>query len=387
MFVTFLGKLMGRLVSCVKSLRHSHKMPNYPEPKYRGPKRTKGPKPLSRVELHIHLDGSMRMASVWELSKAKGLSLPGNGSLEDLTSHVEMSCPGNLTTFLAGFQYTSPAVAGDLVAVERIAVEFCEDAAYNGILYVEARFCPNFWVGETGELTSDDVVEAVLRGFAVGESCYGVVARVILCCIRGLPQFSEDILRLCVKYKHLGVVGIDIAGDEEGLDPASADMFEPSTYSIYERAKQLGINRTAHAGEVGPPKCVEQALDRLHVQRVGHGYRVLQDEKLYARCLRDQVHFETCPTSSILTGAQPLSIFYHAVCRFADDRANFGINSDDPMVTGTWTDQEYKLVQSWGLTEAQLVRCNVMALKASFLPEDEKKLMLKKLYSAMGIQL
>ena len=66
---------------------------------------------------------------------------------------------------------------------------------------------------------------------------------------------------------------------------------------------------------MGPAKCVEQALDILHAERIGHGYRVLEDENLYARCLRDKVHFETCPTSSILTGAQPLNYFYHAVCR------------------------------------------------------------------------
>jgi len=130
---------------------------------------------------------------------------------------------------------------------------------------------------------------------------------------------------------------------------------------------------------------VEQALDRLFAQRIGHGYKAIEDPSLYSRCLRERVHFETCPTSSILTGAQPLEVFYHAVCRFADDEANFSINSDDPMVTGTWTQQEYDLVKSWGLTETHLVRSNVNALKASFLPEAEKKEMLKKLYFAYGI--
>jgi len=297
-----------------------------------------------------------------------------------------MAEPGNLTQFLSGFKYTAPALRGDVSAIERIALEFCEDAAYNGILYVESRFCPSLLVGESGS-TTDDIVEAALRGFKRGETQYGVVARILLCCIRGLGQFSEDVLRLCVKYKDEGVVGIDIAGDEEGLDPSNPDMFEPITYEVFQEAKDLGINRTAHAGEVGPSKCVEQALNRLHAQRIGHGYRVLEDDELYTSCLENKVHFETCPTSSILTGAQPLQIFYHAICRFADDRANFSINSDDPMVTGTWTQQEYQLVQSWGLTDSQLVRCNVNALKASFLPEDEKELLLRRLYLAFGIEI
>jgi len=366
-------------------------MPNFPEPKFRGPARTRTPTPLSRVELHIHLDGCVRMSTIWELSKAKGLDLPGKGTIEDLTAHVEMKEPGNLTKFLSGFQYTAPALSGDLAAVERIAVEFCEDAAYNGLLYVEARFCPHLLLGESSDgrgegVTADDIVEAVLKGFKTGEATHGVTARVLLCCIRGLDQFSEDVLRLCVKYREEGVVGMDIAGDEEGLNPKDPDMFNPTTIKVFNEAKELGIHRTVHAGEVGPAKCVEQALSKLHAQRIGHGYRVLEDEDLYAKCLEDQVHFETCPTSSILTGAQPLSFFYHAVCRFSDDHANFSINTDDSMVTGTWTEQEYELVKSWGLKECHLVRANINALKASFLPEDEKEELLNKLYKAYGIE-
>merc|ERR1711971_54773 len=90
--------------------------------------------------------------------------------------------------------------------------------------------------------------------------------------------------------------------------------------------------------------------------------------------------------TSTLMAAQPLNIFYHAICRFADDGANFSINSDDPMVTGTWTQQEYQLVESWGLVEAQLAKCNVNAIKASFLPEGEKEVMVKRLYAAYGLE-
>jgi len=327
------------------------------------------------------------MSTVWELCKQKGIELPGDGSIESLRSHVEMTDPANLTQFLAGFQFTSPALAGDLSAIERLGREFCEDAAFNGLLYVESRFCPHLLLkSEDPEVTADDIVEAVLRGFKDGEAKYGVTARAILCCIRGLDQFSEDVLRLCVKYKEQGVVGLDIAGDEEGLDPSDEFMFDPLTIKVFNEAKEKGIHRTVHAGEVGPAKCVQQALDLLHAERIGHGYRVLEDEELYQRCLRDKVHFEVCPTSSLLTGAQPLGYFYHAVCRFADDGANFSINTDDPMVTGTWTEQEYELVQSWGLKEVHLIRANVNALRASFLPEEEKSELLKKLFQAYEIE-
>ena len=129
-------------------VRRLHSMPNFPEPKFWGPKRTKSAIPLSRVELHIHLDGCVRMSTIWELCKKKGLPLPGRETIEDLTENVEMKEPANLTTFLSGFQYTAPALGGDLEAIERIALEFCEDAAHNGLLYVESRFCPHLLLPE-----------------------------------------------------------------------------------------------------------------------------------------------------------------------------------------------------------------------------------------------
>jgi adenosine deaminase len=99
-----------------------------------------------------------------------------------------------------------------------------------------------------------------------------LTARVILCCICGLDQFSEDVIRLCVKYREQGVVGIDVAaGDGEALNPEDPDISNPATIKVFTDAKELGINRTVHAGEVGPAKCVEHALSKLFGQRIGHG--------------------------------------------------------------------------------------------------------------------
>jgi len=357
-------------------------------PKFHGPKRTKNKFPLSRAELHIHLDGSVRFSTIWELCKQKKLPLPGRGTVEDLRVAVQKHEPSDLAEFLAGFRHIMPALQGDLIAIERVAYEFCEDAAANGLLYVESRFCPHFLVSEEageGKATVDDVLEAVLRGFQKGEAELGVTIRTLLCCIRGIPQFNKDILRLCEKYKDKGVVGIDIAGDEGGLKQEEALMFDQSVVELFDEARRLCINRTVHAGEVGPAKCVDQALNLLHAMRIGHGYSVLEDEKLYQQCLKDRVHFETCPTSSILTGAQPTDVFYHATVRFAEDGANFSINSDDPMVTGTWAEHEYDLVRSWGLNETHIIRGNFNAVRSAFLPADERKTLLSQLGGAYHI--
>ena len=95
--------------------------------------------PLSRVELHVHLDGALRPSTIWELCKKKGLPLPGSGTLSDLTSAIQPTVAGTLTSVLAVFSHTAPSITGDVLAIERIAVEFCEDAAKTGLLYVEAR--------------------------------------------------------------------------------------------------------------------------------------------------------------------------------------------------------------------------------------------------------
>eukprot|EP00088_Acartia_fossae_P062146 TRINITY_DN7486_c0_g1_i1.p1 TRINITY_DN7486_c0_g1~~TRINITY_DN7486_c0_g1_i1.p1 ORF type:complete len:364 (-),score=82.82 TRINITY_DN7486_c0_g1_i1:340-1431(-) len=354
-------------------------MPAY---KFHGPKRTQKKIPLSRAELHIHLDGSVRLSTVWELSKQKNIKLPGNGSIADLEKAVKLSEPSTLAGFLSGFQYTSPPITGDVVAMERVALEFCEDISEHGVLYVEARFCPHLLVHPDGgedSATPDDIIEAVLRGFEKGETEFGITVRTLLCCIRGLPQFDKDIVRLADKYRDKGVVGIDVAGDEGHIEDLAHAMFDQSVIETFDEARKLKLNTTAHAGEVGPAACVEQALDVLKAKRIGHGYRVLENPKLYERCLKEGVHFETCPTSSILTGAQPTDIFYHATVKFAEDGANFSINSDDPMVTGTWIEHEYELLRSWGLNETYITRSNFNAIRSSFLDESEKKAMIKKL--------
>ena len=107
----------------------------------------------------------------------------------------------------------------------------------------------------------------------------------------------------------------------------------------------------------------------MHAERIGHGYRSLQDAALYERCLRDRVHFECCPKSSILTNAVPVGrVHDHPILHFARDGANFSLNSDDPTVIGTRLAAEYETVRSWGLTEAHLVRAVRFACSYLLLP-------------------
>ncbi|KAG8290911.1 hypothetical protein J6590_073484 [Homalodisca vitripennis] len=128
------------------------------------------------------------------------------------------------------------------------------------------------------------------------------------------------------------------------------------------------------------------AAYKLQSDRVGHGYHVVQDEKLYARCRRDRIHFECCPYSSFLTAAVPPNCAKHPILRFAEDGVNFSLSSDDPTLTGNYVDGDYKLARSFGLTDQHLAQANLNAAKAAFLPESEKKELIKEICKSYGLE-
>ncbi|GAB6028298.1 hypothetical protein CHUAL_002475 [Chamberlinius hualienensis] len=119
-------------------------------------------------------------------------------------------------------------------------------------------------------------------------------------------------------------------------------------------------------------------MEWLNAERIGHGYHVLEDERIYLKALQNGIHFETCPRSSILTGAVPQDK-KHPLTKFAHDNANFSISTDDPTITNTTLAQEYELVLKWGLTVTQIQEANRNAIRSSFLPDIEKQELLKKL--------
>ncbi len=167
-------------------------------------------------------------------------------------------------------------------------------------------------------------------------------------------DWSEEVLLLAQEFKNKGVVGIDIAGDEN-MDESMNNSFTSTDISVFQRAKELGIHRTVHAGENGSASNVSFALNELFAERIGHGYHTVDDLHIYSDCLQRNVHFEACPHSSYLTG----SVKYyekHPIVKFAEDGANFSINKDDTTPIQVNLDQEYDLLIKMGLNESHLVR-------------------------------
>ncbi|MGH0140618.1 UNVERIFIED_CONTAM: hypothetical protein FKN15_038906 [Acipenser sinensis] len=200
-------------------------------------------------------------------------------------------------------------------------------------------------------------------------------------CLTRLLEWSSEVVELCKKYRNEGVVAIDLAGDES----LNCEAF-PGHRRAYEEAVKSGIHRTVHAGEVGPPSVVREAVEVLKAERIGHGYHTVENQELYSQLLKQNMHFETCPISSYLTGACDPDYTKHPIIRFREDKANYSINTDDPLIFKSTLEDDYKTVKKYmGFTEEEFMRVNLNSAKSSFLPEKEKKDLLNRLYEAYGM--
>nr|XP_032623314.1 adenosine deaminase-like [Chelonoidis abingdonii] len=330
---------------------------------------------LPKVELHVHLDGAIKPETILYFGKKRGIPLLGD-TVEDLLEHISYSEPLTLTQFLEKFALYMPAIAGDRDAVRRIAYEFVEMKAKEGVIYVEVRYSPHLlanckvhpipWDQEEGDSLRMKWFTSLIRitGWRKGFQ-------------HQKPGWSLEVVELCKKYQNNTVVAIDLAGDE-----LVSETF-PEHRKAYEEAERCGIHRTVHAGEVGPPSVIKEAINVLKTERIGHGYHVLKDPALYRELLSKKMHFETCPWSSILTGACDPDFRKHPIIQFRKDKANYSLNTDDPLIFNSSIETDYKIAkQSLDFTEKEFKRVNINAAQSSFLPEKEKKKLLSELYEA-----
>ncbi|CAI5448494.1 unnamed protein product [Caenorhabditis angaria] len=336
-----------------------------------------------KIELHLHLDGSVRFETLLELSRQKDIPLANATTVEELKKVLVTHEPANLSKVLEAFEIFLPVIRGDLAAMERIAFELGEDQHNNGVIYFEARYSPHLLLShDHPEVNASHIVAAVKKGFDKAEKAYGIKARSILCCIRGLDKkFPQLILDLATELPQLGVVAIDVAGSAHGAD----EQYEPEVVAAFQEAYRRGIHRTVHAGESGGPKEVLRAIEDMHAERIGHGYRVMRDEQMYIDnfVTKQNVHLEACPYSSVMTGAVPLDWPNHPIARWAKDDINFSVSRDDPTCFDNTMKSELTLVHDQiGLTVHQLWKAQLNAARSTFLPEAEKAELVKRVEAA-----
>lgn len=329
-----------------------------------------GDRPLSRdvlrampkVELHCHLDGSLRPQTMLEVADATGIALPET-DVEALRRYMRADNVASLEDYIARFEATI-AVLQTAEAIERASYELVVDAHADGVRYIEVRNAPRLNVRQG--LSLDAVMEATLHGLARAEAETGTVARFIVCSLRHWsPDVSLEMAQLAVRWAEHGVVAFDLAGGEAGNPAAAhAEAFH------YAREHFLGV--TCHAGEGDGPESVVQALVDCGADRIGHGVRSGEYPALL-HYLRDRrIPLELCPTSNVQTHAVP-SLGDHPIRQYLDDGLVVTINTDNRLISGiTLTDEFAHLVSEVGFTGSDLTRCVINACRAAFLPLPER---------------
>ncbi|WP_416305043.1 adenosine deaminase [Neptunicella sp. SCSIO 80796] len=318
---------------------------------------------LPLVELHRHLDGNIRPATIWDLAQQHNIKVPAN-SLDELIPLTQIQGQtSDLLEFLAKLDY-GVSVLADPDACYRVAYENMQDARQQGLDYVELRFSPHY-MAMAFDLNMQAVVEAVDAGIQAGSRDYGVKANLIGILSRTFGvdkcQAELDALLAC-KDK---ICALDLAGDELGYPAA---LFE----SQFKLARDAGWNITVHAGEADGPQSIWNAINLLGASRIGHGVAAIQDQKLMDYMAEHDIAIESCPTSNYHTGTLN-DIAGHPMKTFLDNGLLVTLSTDDPAVSNIDLANEYQVAREIiGFNQQQLDTIQLNGLTAAFLSDAEK---------------
>jgi adenosine deaminase len=328
---------------------------------------------LPKAELHCHLDGSVRPATLIELGREYGVPMPRDDA-EALRDYMIVKNAQTLEDYLARFEVTL-SVMQTADALERIAYELAEDAAREGVRYLETRFAPVLNV--RGGLPLEGTVEAAMRGLARAGRDHGITARLIICGLRTLdPSVSLELARLAVACRDSGVVAFDLAGGERG-HPAADHA------AAFAHAHAHGLACTCHAGEGDGAGSVRQALHVCGVQRLGHATRLIEDPLLAAEVLDRHVPLEICLTSNIQTHAAS-SYEAHPARAYFDRGMHVVLNTDNRLMSGVNLVDEYEhAARQLHFSFDDLARVAVNGFEAAFLPDAERQRLVTEAHDAI----
>jgi adenosine deaminase len=246
---------------------------------------------LPKAELHVHLDSALRPETMIELAREAKFTLPTTEP-NALRRFMLVDNASSLEDYLARFEYTIPLLQTP-DHIERVAHEMVEDAARDGLRYLEVRYCPR--LSTHGGLTMEEALDAELRGLARGERDFGVITRVINCSLRHYaPEVSVAIARLSVAYRDRGVVAFDLAGGETGRPPGVHQ-------AAFDLAADGCLGITIHAGEAAGAASIAEAVHRCHADRIGHGTRLYEDPVLRDYIRDRRLLIEISITNSVQT--------------------------------------------------------------------------------------
>ena len=299
---------------------------------------------LPKADLHVHLEDAVRPGTLREIAASHGMPLP----------------PATAITSPASFFQAHELVRGCLRTAadfHRIAVELCADEAAQGTRYAEVTFTAAAHGERLGDMGMP--LRAVLDGLAEGQASSGLHVRLLLDHSRRRPvERAWQTLRLAEAHAGQGVIAVGLAGDEAYSGAPFADIFRA--------ARSAGLHVAHHAGETAGPASIRQAITDGQAERIGHGIRILEDERLVAEVRERAIPLEVCPHSNVLLGLCP-SLPDHPLPRLRAEGLLVTVNTDIPAMTGTGLAEEYRLLRdTFGYSDALLADVAHNGVTASF---------------------
>lgn len=312
---------------------------------------------IPKVELHLHLEGAIPLAALWQLIEKYGeaqqvgcmANLEQRFRFRDFPHFIETWVwKNNFLRTYEDFTFIASEVANDLAA--------------QNIRYVEAFYSPGDFVRHG--LRPQELTAAIRRG--LDQHADRITVNLVTDLIRDVgPEQSRRWLQEIAEVKNLGVIGIGIGGSEQ--------TYPPEPYAdVYREARKLGFKTSVHAGEAAGAKSIWGAIQSLHADRIGHGTRAIEDPRLVAYLKDTRLPIEMCPISNLRTGVVT-DLPSHPIGRFYQDGLLVSVNTDDPKMFNNSLEQEYQaLIDTFGFTEQDIVRLIRNAIQSAWC-DDAKK--------------
>lgn len=321
-------------------------------------------KVLPKVELHRHLEGSLRVPTMMEIVRAHNMDVKNTGYLRPLVQ-VDHDEPYTFENFLSKFGtlrlfYKSPDI------IKRISWEAVEDAAQDNIRYMELRFTPVALSRAEG-FPMARVVDWVIESVLEAAEHFQVMVRLIISFNRHETiDIAREAIEIALDRQKDGIVGVDLAGNE-------ADFPAEPFQDLIKEVKREGLRVTIHAGEWGGAENVRQAIEDLGADRIGHGIRVMEDPRVVALARERGIPFEVCVTSNLHSGVVD-TISNHPFQRMIESGLNVTINTDDPSISRILLSSEYQAVhKDLGISMDMIGTRVKAAAQAAFIPAELRR--------------
>lgn len=331
-----------------------------------------------KIELHRHLEGSIRLRTLIEVAREFDIALPAY-SVDELRPYVQMTDDDEPTSkvFLSKFDMLRKFYCS-LDTIRRITHEAVKDAARDNVRYMELRFTP-YALAQQNHYDYREVMAIVAEEADAAAAEAGIRVRLIVSVNRHESvQVAETVLNGILELNIPTIVAMDLAGRES--DHSALPFRE-----VFARAKAAGLAITIHAGEWGGPDNVREAILEMGADRIGHGVRVVEDSRVVQLVRERQVTLEVCPTSNLHTGVVT-RLEHHPLIDLCYLKAMTTINTDDPSLSDITLTDELALAHiGLGLPLAMLKANILNAARAAFLPPDERDALVSEFRTALGL--